>query len=56
MPSNVFTLTTAYRWSSIALVTKGTAPQREQTKKSAVAVPNLLLRDEGRVTNLRDKL
>lgn len=31
MPCNVFTLTTAYRRSSIALVTKGTAPQRAHT-------------------------
>ena len=30
-PSKVLTLTTAYKWLSIALVTKGTAPQEEHT-------------------------
>jgi hypothetical protein len=41
IPSKVFTLTTAYKISSIALSTKGTTPQREHTWNSAVAVPNL---------------
>src|SRR5262249_33275490 len=41
--TNAFTLTTAYRWPSILLVTTGTTPHREQIWKSAVRVPKLYL-------------
>ena len=37
--SSALMLTTAYTWSSISLVTSGTVPQREQTRKVAVPVP-----------------
>src|SRR5687767_1117992 len=49
--SNALTLTTAYRRSSIRLVTTGTMPQRAQTRNSAVSVPNAYL--ETRERSLR---
>jgi len=43
MPSNALTLTTAYSWASIWLVTTGTAPHRVQMWNAAVLVPNAYL-------------